>query len=508
MDYDVIVVGAGNAAHAAAVSASNEGAAHVLMLEKATEELRGGNTHYSGGLYRFAFDHAEQLLPLVPDVEEQVPGFLKNVPPYPKEAFWRDLRRVTQGRTDPELAELLISKSYETVCWVAEQGVKMEAAVSLAAVQFEGEVKWPSGAVIRSEHEGVGLSKMWFEIAASKGIELRYQTGAQRLLQDDRGRVSGVLVRGPEGLEEIGAKAVILGCGGFESNPEWRARYLNRPWDTARVRGTRYNNGDGLRMALELGALPYGQWSGSHGTPIDADAPPFGDRVLTDKTNRLSYPLGVVVNVEGERFIDEGEDFQLYTYAKTGGAVLGQPGGVAYQLFDSRVLDLLEPRYSTGRPIVAETLEDLAEQLPMDTEHVLETLREYNAHAARGGRFDPTVLDGLHSDGLAIEKSNWALPLEQPPFRAYPITGGITFTFGGVKVSERAEVMHTDWRPIDGLFACGEMVGGLFHYNYPGGSGLMSGAVFGRIAGRSAAEYAASTKKRRGASKGKRPAKR
>lgn len=488
--YDVIVVGAGNAAHAAAVSAHEQGAERILMLEKAPEDLRGGNTHYSGALFRFAFDEPEQLLRLVPDVEDHVPDFLRAVQPYPAAAFWADLRRVTEGRTDPELAETLISNSYDTVCWVADQGIRMEAAVSLAAVEFEGEVKWPSGAVIRAVHEGIGLSRMWFEASAARGIELRYQTSAQRLLQDSRGGVSGVLARTPNGLEEIEARSVVLACGGFESNPEWRARYLNRPWDTARVRGTQFNTGDGLRMAMDVGAVAYGQWSGSHGTPIDADAPPFGDRELTDKTNRLSYPLGVVVNLDGDRFIDEGEDFQLYTYAKTGGAVLAEPGGVAYQIFDSKVFDLLEPRYSTGTPIVAETIEELAEQLPIETERVLETLREYNAAAPSRPGFNPTKHDGIATEGLEPQKSNWAQPLDSPPFRAYPITGGITFTFGGVHINEDAQILHSDSTPIVGLYACGEMVGGLFHYNYPGGSGLMSGAVFGRIAGRSAGRSA------------------
>ena len=194
----------------------------------------------------------------------------------------------------------------------------------------------------------------------------------------------------------------------------------------------------------------------------------------------------MTLNARGERFIDEGEDFQLYTYAKTGGALLSQPGGVAYQIFDGKVLDLLEPRYATGRPIVAETLEDLVAQLPIDSERATATLTEFNNSGSRG-RFDPLVLDGLATDGLEVEKTNWAQALDTPPFRAYPVTGGITFTFGGVRVTPEAQVVGVDWQPIEGLFACGEMVGGLFYGNYPGGSGLMSGAVFGRIAGHSAA---------------------
>ncbi len=487
MEYDVIVVGAGNAAHAAAVSAREHGAERVLMLEKAPEELRGGNTHYSGGLFRFAFDNAEDLLRLVPDAEEQIPGFLKNAQPYPASAFRADLDRVTEGASDPELSEMLIGRSYETICWMADQGITMGVAADLSGIKYESEIRWPQGAVIRAVGIGIGLSRMWFEIGAERGIEVRYRSGGQRLLQDSSGAVTGVLVRDPDGLHEIEAGAVILGCGGFEANPEWRARYLGRPWDTARVRGTQFNNGDGLRMAMDVGALPYGQWSGNHGTPIAAEAPPFGDRKLTDQTNRLSYPFSVVLNTQGQRFIDEGEDFQLLTYAKTGGAVLRQPGGLAFQIFDDKVVEALEPRYRTTEPVVAETLEELVAQLPLDREQALQSLAEFNDAVAGGGTFDPGSRDGLTTKGLDPVKSNWAQRLDTPPFRAYPITGGITFTFGGVRVNERAEVFSTHWEPIPGLFACGEMVGGLFHYNYPAGSGLMSGAVFGRAAGRSAA---------------------
>jgi tricarballylate dehydrogenase len=485
-DYDVIVVGAGNAALAAAVSAREQGARRVVALEKASKDLRGGNTHYSGGLFRLAFDRAEDLLPLAPDVERQVPGFLAGVEPYPQSRFWEDLRRVTEGRTDPELAEILIGRSHETVRWMVTQGMVMEAAVSLSGVRVGTTIKWSPGAVLRARHEGVGLSRMWFEIAEREGVEVRYDTCAVRLIQDRRGRVTGVAIHDPEGFHELTATAVILGCGGFEANPEWRARYLGRPWDHAKVRGTRYNTGDGLRMALEIMALPYGQWTGCHSTPIDADAPPYGDRKLTDKTNRLSYQYGVLVNAHGRRFFDEGEDFQFYTYAKLGGIILNQPGGIAFQIFDAKVTDLLEGRYKTGKPLVADSLKALAEKLPVDQAACLRTLDDYDA-AVAPGPFDPTARDGLGTSRLEPPKSNWAQRLERPPFVAYPVTGGITFTFGGVRVNGRAQVLSTSWAPIPGLYACGEMVGGLFHGNYPGGTGLMSGAVFGRIAGAQAA---------------------
>ena len=484
--HDVIVVGAGNAALAAAVAAREAGAGRVLVLEKAPEPLRGGNTHYSGGLLRFAFDRAEDLLPIVPNVEKQVPGFMLGVQAYPRDLFWEDLRRVTEDRTDSELAELLISRSYDTVRWMAQQGIVMEAAVSLSGIKVGDTIKWSPGAVIRAQHEGVGLSKTWFEIAARHGVEIRYGTGAVRLLQDRTGRVTGVTVQDTSGFSDLPARAVVLACGGFEANPAWRARYLGRPWDHAKVRGTRYNTGDGLRMAIDAGALPYGQWTGCHSTPIDAEAPPYGDRKLTDKTNRLSYPYGVLVNRRGLRFFDEGEDFQFYTYAKLGGIILNQPSGVGFQIFDAKVAKLLEGRYKTGTPLVADTLRALVDQLPLDRVACQKTLDDYDA-ALPSGRFDPTIRDGLATKGLELPKSNWAQRLDTPPYVAYPVTGGITFTFGGVKINERAAVVSTRWEPIPGLYACGEMVGGLFHTNYPGGTGLMSGAVFGRLAGAHAA---------------------
>ncbi len=485
-EFDVIVVGAGNAALAAAVSAREQGARRVAVLEKAPRELRGGNTHYSGGLFRFAFDRAEELRPLVPDAEAHIPGFMTGVQPYPRTMFHADLMRVTEGRTDPELAEILIGRSYDTIRWVAAQGIAMEPAVSLSGIKVGNTIKWSPGAVIRARQEGVGLSRMWFEAAERGGIDVRYETTAARLVQDARGRVTGVAVRGPDGFAELSATSIVLGCGGFEANTAWRARYLGRPWDHAKVRGTRYNTGDGLRMAIDIGALPYGQWTGCHSTPIDAGAPPYGDRKLTDKTNRLSYPFGVLVNTRGRRFFDEGEDFQLYTYAKLGGIILGQPGGVAWQIFDDKVASLLEGRYRTGKPATAASLKDLVEALALDRAACLRTLEEYNA-AVEAGAFDPTVRDGLATSRLELPKSNWAQRLDTPPFVAYPVTGGITFTFGGVKVNERAQVLDTSWRPLPGLYACGEMVGGLFHVNYPGGTGLMSGAVFGRLAGAHAA---------------------
>jgi tricarballylate dehydrogenase len=488
MDHDVIVVGGGNAAFAAAVSARENGAKRVLLIEKAPREKRGGNTHFSGAVLRFIYDEASEMDRFVPNAERDYPGFHKGVQPYPPAAFREDLMKVTQGRSDPELSAILIENSFDTMCWLQDVGRHhFELAVSVMGVKVGNEYKWPRGAMIRTVHEGVGLSKTWFETGEKMGVEIRYDTGAVRLTQAESGRVTGVVARGPDGFVTFGAGAVVLACGGFETNPEWRLRYLGAPWDHAKVRGSNFNYGDGLRMALEIGAMPWGHWSGCHATPINAAAADYGVQHLTDKTNRLSYFLGVMLNVEGRRWVDEGADINSLTYARYGGLIVRQTRSLAYQIFDSKVLPLLEPRYSTSEPYRSDTLEGLVAQLDLDREQALKTLQEYNAAAGRGGPFNPARLDGMHTDGIEPRKSNWALRLDTPPYVCYPVTGGITFTFGGLKVNREAQVIATDWKPIAGLYTCGEMVGGLFHYNYPLGTGLMSGAVFGRIAGRSAA---------------------
>jgi tricarballylate dehydrogenase len=495
-NYDVIVVGAGNAALAAAVSAKENGAERVLVLEKAPHEMRGGNTHWSGGVLRFAFDNPTELSPLLPDVEKDYEDFYSGIQPYTRQDFHGDLMRVTSGQTDPVLSHLLVDNSKDTVFWMHQVGkVPMEPAITLTGVRKGNRIVWARGLVVRAEHEGVGLSRSWFATAERMGIEVRYGASVTALLQDGRGHVCGVRVRDDQAVTELGAPAVILGCGGFEANVQMRTQHIGPLVGGAKVRGTPHNQGDGLRMAMDIGAMPWGQWSGCHATPISADWGNFAPREMTDRSNRLSYLYGVMINRLGRRFVDEGSDGAMFTYAKYGRAILAEPGAKAYQLFDSQVVDLLEPRYSTSDPITANTLEELIAQLDIDDKpQAIKTLREYNAaarHALDG--FDPTQKDGLSSSGLALEKTNWATKLEKAPFYAYSATGGITFTFGGLKVDEHTRVIGTDWRPIPGLMACGEMIGGLFYDNYPAGTGLVSGATFGRIAGRTAAKLLSSS---------------
>jgi tricarballylate dehydrogenase len=252
------------------------------------------------------------------------------------------------------------------------------------------------------------------------------------------------------------------------------------------VRGTRFNTGDGIRMALDIGAASRGHWSGCHAVGWDANAPEFGDLAVGDGFQKHSYPFGIMVNTRGQRFVDEGADFRNYTYAKYGREILAQPGQVAWQIFDAKVANLLRDEYRIRQVtrVTAESIDELAGKLEgVDPGGFRATVDAFNAAVDRSAPFDPTRKDGRAARGLIVPKSNWANPLDTPPYEAYAVTCGITFTFGGLHVDADARVICEDGQPIAGLYGAGELVGGLFYFNYPGGTGLTSGAVFGRQAG-------------------------
>ncbi|MEX0751122.1 MAG: FAD-dependent tricarballylate dehydrogenase TcuA, partial [Dehalococcoidia bacterium] len=322
-----------------------------------------------------------------------------------------------------------------------------------------------------------------------------YEAKATDLRIDATGRGAGLVCRTPEGRREIEARSVVLACGGFEANAEMRARYLGAGWELAKVRGTQFNTGDGIRMALDAGAMSYGHWSGCHAVAWDLNAPPYGNRNIGDLYQKHSYPFGIVVNVDGDRFVDEGADFRNYTYARYGREILRQPHRAAFQIFDAKVAHLLRDEYRIRQVSKAEadSVDALADALGIDRSGLVRTVQAFNA-AVQAGEFDPTVLDGKRTEGVEPPKSNWALPIDTPPYAGYAVTCGITFTFGGLRIDESARVLDGDERPIRGLYAAGELVGGLFYFNYAGGSGLMAGSVFGRIAGASAGVYAADSR--------------
>lgn len=485
-ETDVVVVGAGNAALSAALAAREQGAG-VLVLEYAPEGERGGNSRFTGGMVRFAYDGVDDLRRVIPDLTDED---CENADfgTYTREQFFEDMERVTQYRADPDLVGLLVNGSLDAMIWQQSYGVRFIPAYHLQAFKVDGKFKFWGGLTVQASGGGPGLVTSLFAAAERRQARVLYETRAVSLIEED-GVVTGVVARQGGKRVEIRCGAVVLASGGFESNAEWRTRYLGPGWDLAKVRGTRFNQGDGIRMALEIGALPYGNWSGSHAVSWDRNAPDYGDLSVGDAFQKHSYPFGIMVNARGERFVDEGADFRNYTYAKYGHIVLQQPGQAAWQVFDSKVTHLLRDEYRIREVtrVRADSLEDLAARMDdVDERGFLRTVAEFNAAVRDDVPFNPNVKDGRGTAGLALPKSNWANALDTPPFEAYQVTCGITFTFGGLRVSTAGQVMSVSGDPIPGLYAAGELVGGLFYFNYPGGTGLTSGAVFGRLAGASA----------------------
>lgn len=484
--WDVIVVGGGNAALCAALSAREQGA-RVLVLEKAPEAWRGGNSFFTAGGFRFAFSSFEELRELVGDLSDEEVASME-VEPYTQDHYYDDLMRVTEDLADPDLALSLVRQSLPTMRWMRDRGIRWIPMFGRQAYKVDGRFRFWGGLVLEAVGGGAGLVDMEYAAAAKDGVEVRFETKAMTLTTDERGGVTGVVVRSPFGTETLPARAVVLAAGGFEANPEMRTRYLGPNWDLARVRGTPYNTGDAIRMALDIGAQPWGHWSGCHAVAWDYNAPWHGDRKVGDGFQKHSYPLGIIVNLRGERFVDEGADFRNYTYVKYGRAIIEQPRRAAFQIFDQKVVHLLREEYRIREVTRAEdpTLEGLARKLEIDVDGFVDTVRRFNA-AVQPGPFNPAVKDGKGTRGITPPKSNWAQPLDTPPYVGFAVTTGITFTFGGLRITETGQVLDGESRPIPGLFAAGELVGGLFYQNYPGGAGLMAGSVFGRIAGRAAA---------------------
>ena len=484
----VIVVGGGNAALCAALSARENGA-DVVVLERASEGAHGGNTAFTAGAMRFAYDGVDDLRRLMPDLTDEEVA-ITDFGSYTATKFFDDLARVTEYRTDPDLASQLVDESYPTVLWMRDNGVRFAPIYGRQAFKVDGRFTFWGGLTAEVSGGGPGLVEALTKAALRNGVRIEYGARAVRLLAEE-GRVQGVEVRQDGVTREERADAVVLACGGFQSNTEWRTRYLGPNWDLAKVRGTMYNTGDGLQMALDLGASPHGHWSGCHAVGWDRNAPEYGDIAVGDGFQKHSYPWGVMVNATGERFVDEGADFRNYTYAKYGRRVLEQPGQFAWQIFDSKVTHLLRDEYRIKQvtKVTAPTLEKLSDKLEgVDPEGFLREIVRYNESVDTAIAFDPNVKDGRRTNGLPVDKTNWANRIDEGPFEAYAVTCGITFTFGGLRIDSGARVLDTEMKPLHGLYAAGEIVGGIFYFNYPGGSGLTNGSVYGRIAGRNAAQ--------------------
>jgi tricarballylate dehydrogenase len=456
--FDVIVVGGGNAALCAALTARHV-VSRVLLIERSPFHMRGGNTRHTRNI-RCA----------------QAPNKF-SAEEYGDSEFLDDLVGVTGGPQNLDLAKFAIRESRSLPAWMEAHGITWQPP--LAGTLHLGRTnRWFLGG-------GKALVNSYFRTAEQMGVEIAYDSCVEDLVVENDACV-GVTVATPTSRRTIPCKTVVVAAGGFESNLEWLKRYWGDAADNFCVRGTPYNDGKLLALLLEKGAKAIGDPKGFHAVAIDARSPKFDGGIVT----RLDcIPFGVVVNCTGQRFYDEGENIWPKRYAIWGRLIAEQPEQRAYCIVDKKTINsFLPPIY---KPLQADSLEALASQLSLDREQFLSTLRDYNTAAKANDRFDPAKLDGVKTQSLAIPKSNWALPLDQPPFYALPLRPGITFTYMGVTIDETARVIQTTGRPFLNVYAAGEiMAGNILTKGYLAGFGLTIGSVFGRLAGQEAARHA------------------
>ncbi|KAH6652617.1 FAD binding domain-containing protein [Truncatella angustata] len=513
-NFDIIVVGAGNAGYSAAISAAESlgpNSGHrVLLIDKCPEEWAGGNSYFTAGAMRTVHGGLKDVLPIINNVDDKLVEEI-DLDPYTREDFLHDMHRVTDGRFDRALGEALVDESNATIKWLAGHGMRYQLSFNRQSYKVNGRYKFWGGMCLKTEDGGKGLVQDHQAACKRLGVVVLHSTAAKKInLDPQTGAFSSLIVESKNcGCFEIRASAVILAAGGFEANPRMRAQYLGHGWDLAHVRGTPYNTGEVLEIAMrDISARQAGHWSGCHATAWDANSPQnTGDRIISNEFTKSGYPLGITLNTQGERFFDEGSDLRNYTYAKFGKAILGQPGGTAFQVWDSEGILWLrseEYRDEIVDKIHGASIEELATNCAKagleNPSRFAEEVKEYNEAVQlfqqenNGKKWDPAVRDGLSTQSsqkkLKIPKSNWALPLTKGPYMAVRVRCGVTFTFGGLAVDPKTSgvISNLTGKTVPGVFCCGEMLGGLFYQNYPGGSGLTSGAIFGRKAGKSAAD--------------------
>ncbi len=477
--YDVIVVGCGIAGLSAAVSAQQAGA-RVALLERAPRDERGGNTRYTESFWRMQ-SHDEVAEDFLDRFAENAGGHLDpaviedSVKPYDA---WPGLLRGL-GFVDPELVTTLAGGAGPTLRWLTGFGVAFDFLPNYFITESTTRMAPAGGGLALVEALAAHAEKVPDRIA------IRYETTARRLVLDDDGRVSGIEVSGANNRRlRLGARAVVLASGGFEGNPEMLSRYLGPQSQFIRpvARGGYYNRGEGIRMALEIGAAPCGDYGSFHAQPVDP-------RSGRHEPVVLNYPYGILVNREGRRFVDEAPATVDASYEAASRRIMAQPEGIAFAITDARLDDVPNWQKSVRTdqpPVEAESAAALAGALGIDGAGLARTLSAYNGACRTEDGFTPLALDGLATDGLDPPKSNWARPLDRPPYRAWPIIAANCFTFGGLKINPAAQVLNTDGEAIPGLYAAGETAG-LYYRTYTGSTSVMRGAVFGRIAGLDAA---------------------
>ncbi len=456
--YDVLVVGGGNAALCAAISARRAGAT-VLVLEAAPKFYRGGNTRHTRNL-RCAHDAATKEL----------------TGPYPEDEFFDDLLRVTGGNTDEPLARHMIHESKSMLDWIGQQGVRFQPSLGGTLSLGRTNSFFLGG--------GRAMLNALYHTAEQLGVEIAYDAEVVDLEIDNGMFLSATTAYGGERVA-VRAGALVAACGGFESNIAWMKQYWGEAAENFLVRGTPHNRGTVLKLLLDKGVEEIGDPTQCHAVAIDARAPKYDGGIIT----RLDCVVfGIVVNRNAQRFYDEGEDVWPKRYAIWGRLVAGQPQQIAYIIFDASSRTLFMP--SLFPAVESPTLRGLAGKFELDPEAFETTVREFNA-AVRPGTFDYTILDDCRTEGLTPPKSHWARRIETPPFYGYPVRPGITFTYLGTRVNKDARMLMKDGKPSANMFAAGEiMAGNVLGRGYAAGIGMTIGSVFGRIAGREAAANA------------------
>lgn len=456
--HDVLVIGGGNAALCAAISARRAGAS-VLVLEAAPQFYRGGNTRHTRNM-RCAHDSATETLS----------------GPYTEDEFWEDLKRVTQGRTDEELARHMIAQSKEMLTWIVDQGVRFQPSLGGTLSLGRTNSFFLGG--------GRAMLNALYATAEQLGVEIRYDAEVVGL-EIENGMFLSATVKEQTGTSQVRAGALVAASGGFEANIDWLKQGWGEIAGNFLIRGTPYNRGTILRILIDNDIQQIGDVTQCHAVAIDARAPKFDGGIIT----RLDCVIyGIVVNKNCERFYDEGEDIWPKRYAIWGRLVAAQPDQIAYIIFDARSLELFMP--SLFPPIKGDSIADLAGQLGLDPEKLTKTVATFN-NAVQPGTFDPDNYDDCTTAGLTPPKTHWARKIEQGPFYAYPVRPGITFTYLGVKVNKEARMIMSDGKPAANMFAAGEiMAGNVLGQGYAAGIGMTIGSVFGRAAGQGAAKHA------------------
>ncbi|WLA87305.1 FAD-dependent tricarballylate dehydrogenase TcuA [Bradyrhizobium elkanii] len=457
--FDVLVIGGGNAALCAAISARRAGAS-VLVLEGAPKFYRGGNTRHTRNM-RCAHDAATEIL----------------TGPYTEEEFWNDLLLVTSGQTDEELARFMIHESKDILNWIVEQGVRWQPSLGGTLSLGRTNSFFLGG--------GRAMLNALYRTAEELGVDILYDAEVIDLMVEDGMFLSAQLKQPVGGKTEVRASTLVAAAGGFEANIEWLKESWGDAADNFLIRGTPYNRGAILKMLLAKGVQEIGDPTQCHAVAIDARAPKFDGGIIT---RHDSVVFGIVVNKHAERFYDEGEDIWPKRYAIWGRLVAAQPDQIAYIIFDSTVVTSFMP--TLFPPIAGATLAELAGKLELDAVALEKTITEFNA-AVQPGTFDHTILDDCATQGIMPPKTHWARRIETPPYLAYPVRPGITFTYLGTRVNREARMLMKDGKPSANMFAAGEiMAGNVLGKGYAAGIGMTIGSVFGRVAGREAAKNA------------------